>query len=439
MNRVRTRQSLGRLVATGLTTVILLATASQAGEIVFNPPTSYGVGTFPTSVASALINADAYIDLVVTNAEADSLSVLFNAGDGTFSSSATYATGAGPFAVAVADLDGDNDTDIAVANKDGDTVSVFFNNGDGSLTPGPTLAVGADPRSLVAVDLDHDDDVDIAVSNRDSDTVSVLINLGNGAFAPAVNYLAGSNLRQLVAAHLDGDTHLDLAVVSHNTISVSILIGAGDGTFAAPVAIPLGGTEKPDAVAVGELNGDGIPDLAVAIEGASGGSVLILTNDGNAGFGLLTTLPTGVDPAAVRIGDLDGDLLEDIVVANRQANTVSTYRNLGDGSFAAPGSLPSGNDPYYIALADFSNDGRLDIASPNSIDNQLAVLINQTTPIPGDVDGNGLVDLNDLMPFVVVLLDPAAATPAERRAADINLDDIADGNDVPFFTFLLLE
>jgi hypothetical protein len=75
----------------------------------------------------------------------------------------------------------------------------------------------------------------------------------------------------------NGDGKLDLAV-ANNTGTVSVLLGKGDGTFLPAQAFPTGGT-YPVSVAVGDFNGDGFPDLAVANEGS--GTVSILLNDAN--------------------------------------------------------------------------------------------------------------------------------------------------------------
>lgn len=76
----------------------------------------YNVGNTPRMAASGRINRDAFNDLVVTNIQDNSISVLINNGAGAFPTQRTYLVGTGPQSVALADLDGDGDLDIAVSN-----------------------------------------------------------------------------------------------------------------------------------------------------------------------------------------------------------------------------------------------------------------------------------------------------------------------------------
>ncbi len=112
--------------------------------------------------------------------------------------------------------------------------------------------------------------LDLAVANANDNTVSILIGNGDGTFRPAVerpvglNYPGENGPDAMVAGDFNGDGRLDLAIANYNSGTVSILLGNGDGTFRPPVDYSTGLDTTPDAIAVGDFNGDGRLDLAVA-------------------------------------------------------------------------------------------------------------------------------------------------------------------------------
>src|SRR5262245_66622210 len=94
--------------------------------------------------------------------------------------------------------------------------------------------------------------------------------------------------------------------------SVSIFFNNGNGKLAGPVDLATGA--GPRGVAVGDLNGDERPDLAVV--NITGATVSVLLNLGAGKFTANTDHPAGPEPWSVAIGDLDGDGKRDLVVTN---------------------------------------------------------------------------------------------------------------------------
>src|SRR5207245_4653373 len=135
---------------------------------------------------------------------------------------------------------------------------------------------------------------------------------------------------------LNGDGRPDLAVASHYSDAVSVLLGNGDGNFRARVDVGAGG--NPYSVAIADLNGDGRPDLAVANWHSS--TVSVLLGNGEGTFGVKTDIGTGNVPWSVAIADLNADGRPDLAVANGgyypgNVGTVSVLLGNGDGTFAA--------------------------------------------------------------------------------------------------------
>jgi hypothetical protein len=124
---------------------------------------------------------------------------------------------------------------------------------------------------------------------------------------------------------LDGDGTPDLAVANFFSNSVSVLLGNGDGTFQPRQNFATG--VGPESVAIGDLDGDGTPDLATANSNFSASSVSVLLGNGDGTFQTRQDFATGLRPASVAIGDLDGDGTPDLAVANSNSNSVSVLLN----------------------------------------------------------------------------------------------------------------
>ncbi len=196
---------------------------------------------------------------------------------------------------------------------------------------------------------------------------------GPGEYTPPNGYysLAPSPV-QVAVADLNGDGNLDLVIAHNDTtgsgIGVGVLTGNGDGTFVYNGALPFlweatYQTGNPvTGIAVGDLNGDGKPDI-VAVNGASNQlSILINNGDGTFPGAPTTTLSTGNGPAQATIADVNNDGAPDIVIINTADKTVGVFLGIGGGNFLAMASYPAGLMPVSLAVADLNRDGVPDIA-----------------------------------------------------------------------------
>jgi hypothetical protein len=134
-------------------------------------------------------------------------------------------------------------------------------------------------------------------------------------------------------------------------------------------------------VAIGDLNGDGKPDLATANFGSNTVSVLLGNGDGT--FGARTDYGTGSSPHSVVIRDLNGDGTPDLATADLHSNTVSVLLGNGDGSFGVKTDFGTGGYPASVAIGDLNGDGMLDLAvtnfdlySSDTVKSQVSVLLN---------------------------------------------------------------
>ncbi len=181
------------------------------------------------------------------------------------------------------------------------------------------------------------------------------------SFINRLDFPAGSVPSCVAVGDFNGDGRLDLAVADVGVGSyLSVLLGNGDGSFQAPRNFPAGGYE-PSSVAVGDFNGDGRLDLAIA--NISSNDVSVMLGNGDGSFQAARNFPAGNYASSVAVGDFNGDGRPDLAVAiSLFPGGVAVLLGNGDGSFQAPRTFDAGNPHGFVAVADFNGDGLLDLA-----------------------------------------------------------------------------
>ncbi len=313
--------------------------------------------------------------------------------------------------------------------------------GSTSFLPLSSIPLAMRPNDIVVADFDHDGNQDIATVNGTggaNGSVSVLLGAGDGTFTASADYTVGKGARRIVAANLNpgtGSGHdgfLDL-VTADSGGTLSVLMGNGDGTFQSAVSYAAGG--NPWSVAVGDLNGDGRPDLVSVTPnpdnsnpgpgGRSGITVLLGNGDGT--FPTFDShnphmyffAPQALDAVDVTVHDVTGDGAQDLIVplswSPSNTSVVAVYPGIGDGTFGTCVQYPSGGEGQYACIrqGDFNGDGVTDFAIANSYDpakSTVSVLLGQAdgtlggwsnfpvAPLPqglavGDINGDGVADL----------------------------------------------
>ena len=344
----------------------------------------------------------------------------------SFTARVDYPVGANPSSVAVGDFNGDGVPDFATANFGANTVSVLLGNGDGTFQAAQTYATAGFNPEFVAVgdvNLDGRQDLAVAQSGSTPSLVSVLLGNGDGSFQPARIFATGQGSLSVAIGDVNGDGRPDLVAANYYSNDVSVLLGNGDGTFQAAQSFPTAGM-NPVTVAVGDFNGDGRPDLAVTngantTSGAVPGNLAVLLGNGDGTFQAARTIDVGITPAFVAVRDVNGDGRPDLAVANFRSNDVSVLLGNGDGTFQAPRNFDTGTGPLSIAVGDVNSDGQADLAVANFDFNIRGP--NTVSVLLGNGDGT----------FQAAQAFSVGTNPASVAVGDFNGDvrqDLAVGN-----------
>ena len=308
------------------------------------------------------------------------VSVLLNGGKGSFRAARTYSVGS-PYSIALGDVNGDGMRDIVTANPDTNTASVLINKGDGSFAAAVDYDTGSEPSDVALGDVNGDGKLDLMTAN--ATTVSVLINAGDGTFESRQDIRTGRHLQSIAVGDLNGDGKADI-VTANLSPTVSVLLGNGDGTFQPRHDYKTG--VSPVSVAIGDLNKDGRLDIAVASHIDEVDMVSVLLGNGDGSFQPRRDYLYGPTEgfSLIAIGDLNGDGRPDLAIGTDPRAFVAILLNMGGGRFHGwyvhGTTRDGGSGPRAIAVGDLNGDGRPDIVTPNGLNNRISVLINTTPP-----------------------------------------------------------
>jgi autotransporter-associated beta strand protein len=337
----------------------------------FANATTLTVGSQPTLVATADVDGDGRVDLIASNTNSKSLSILLGNGDGTFKPQTTFSTPQKAENVVVADVNGDGRIDALSFDIATASISLFLGNGNGTFKPGLTTAA-ISPRALAVADVNGDGKVDLLIAESPTPgSAGVKLGNGDGTFAPEVTYTAGSYANGIAAADVNGDGVLDLAVANKSSASVSLFLGNGYGTFQAQKTVAV--STNPQLIGVSDLNDDGKPDVVVANSGSA--NVGVLLGCGNGNFKFQSTYATLTNPSGGKIADFNRDGIADIAVANTGSNSVSVLLGNGNGTFKPQMTLAMASQTRTVAVADLNADGQPDLVAANAGTSLLSVLL----------------------------------------------------------------
>ena len=386
----------------------LLIASGSGGQLYFEGPgivtvlSGNGDGTFPIfpsystypssegdttvgTMAAADFNGDGKPDLAIGEIVGNGhgaftyqVGLLLNNGTGFASPTLIPLNNTGSYPVA-ADVNGDGKMDLLVGGAGGSNgpdsgVAVLLGNGDGTFQP--AAYYGSPMAGPLAVgDFNNDGKLDVLGTSSFAADLAVILGNGNGSFGLPLNSPVGvfnSVATAFAVADFNRDGKLDVAVLElQNTYALQILAGNGDGTFSIGAGYGLG--SNPVAIALGDLNGDGIPDIVVGgnnISGAAPSYISVFLGNGDGTFQGPTTTEAGNGIGAIVISDFNLDGKQDVVVSNANWGDVSLLLGNGDGTFQTPLQFSGVGTQFTgrgsaLAVADFDGNGSPDIAEEN--------------------------------------------------------------------------
>ncbi|MGC1871573.1 MAG: FG-GAP-like repeat-containing protein [Acidobacteriaceae bacterium] len=408
------------------TVSILNGNNSGAFAVTRNISVGPATGTSGNYLLALDINGDGNLDLVTGNTLQNEVAVLMGGNQGNFKAVQDYSVPNGPAYVAPIDFNRDGKPDLAVTQSTGGTVSVLINNTLPTPTHGslnfvpphvPNGGKGNMADSVAVADFNHDGFPDVAVAYLQDNAVRVLAGKGGGLFGPSTEYPVGKQPYSIAAGDLNNDGYADLvtANTTDGTISVLMNNGGGSGTFASAQTYTVG--RLPYQVAIGDLNGDGIPDLAVTNYGDN--TVSILYGQSGGGFVGGQTLATCTNPYGVAIGDTRHSGQNDIAVTCFHTDQLEVFLNNSmmpyqpppaQASFQSPEMYSTDSNPTSLVMGDFNRDGNLDIVTGNSTANDVSFFAG---------NGSGAFPSPAVNSFALNFPDSIAA-------GDVNEDGIPD-------------
>ena len=405
------------------------------------PETTFAVGNNPSSLVAATFSGGTLPDLAVANQSDNTITILLNQDGGNFAAQANSpfvlaANETGPVALAngifgntVVNSNGVtvSPEDLVVVNSTSNNVAVLLGNGDGTFTEaaGSPFPVGTNPSAAVVADFNGDGNLDFAVANKGDNTISVFKGDGKGGFAPfpaspfaltntttisevGPVALATANFRNTTIGRNSSVPETDLAVLNQTSNNVTILLPTvdsnGNVTFTEQTSSPVAVGNSPVAIAAGDLDTDGIPDLAVVNQSDNTVSILMGSTNADATFtpAAGSPLPTATTPAGIVIANFTGGNVPSLAVTNKGVSTLGIYIGLGQGTFSNRLEIQTPTSPSALISATLTSSGLPDVAlTALGTGSQGVVTIiqdsssfaNGTTPTQTPYPGSEFIDL----------------------------------------------
>jgi len=301
-----------------------------------------------------------------------------------------FSAGSGLYDHCLCDFDNDGKLDVATANESTNSITLFRNNstvGSYSFTQ-TSPSVGTVTVHARCGDLNGDGLSDLVVSEGNGgNRIFVFRNTGAFSFNLSTITITGKKVKRLEIADLDGDGKPEIIISDQGAPDVIILQNFSTTstiTFGAPIIVPVTGVASTDGLSIEDLNGDYLPEIITSQFLTAAGNVTILKNQsvvGTVNMGSQVSLALPGTLVNIKVGDLDGDRLPEIVATQLLGSGVSIFLNKSSSTiqYAAPQTFVTDTHPWGLDFGDLDGDGKLDIVTASVTNKSLTVLNNTST------------------------------------------------------------
>lgn len=320
---------------------------------------SMTLGDGEKAFAVSDFNGDGYTDLVVAEEDNNTIEVLLNNGAGVLEARSDFPAGDNPTWLTALDFDRDGNNDLAIANHETASITLLRGNGDGSFEADEQspLTIETAPHShmIGTADFDSDGRSDLIVDSRDKRGVFVLRSTAGGEFRTSGRDIdvGGAPYLGFAIGDANNDGKPDIVTPNQNDISVLLNETSDALDFERARSIPF---PSPFAVAVGDVTGDGHADVIAAGLGAQPG-VTVFNGDGEGEFGRSRSFPMNEGAKTMAMGDVNGDGLVDVAITSW---TSQVFLITGGTEDLIAVELPINGlqNPWGVTFADFDQNGR---------------------------------------------------------------------------------
>ncbi len=348
------------------------------------------VAKSPGSVEVADFNHDKFPDLAITSETDSSVTILLGNGKGDFipSGNSPFFAGSIPNDICIADFNKDGNFDLAFPNHEKKYITVLYGDGKGNFIQAKNSPLRTEGiphvHGIASGDFNNDGWPDLVTDSWGKDQVEVLFGDNTNLFTKQHGFFGVGKrpYQRLRAADLNGDGITDIVTTNTEGNNLTVLLADGQGGFKEAAGSPFACGDNPFGLAIGDLNADSKPDLAIInspgsmAEGKGKDGMTILINGGAGKFTMLKGSPfqAGQNPNRIATGDVNGDGLTDIVSSDYEGNKIFLFIMDKNGSTLSQSVITVGNHPKGVTIADLNGDRKGDIVVCNNADNNISII-----------------------------------------------------------------